>query len=264
MEYKKNLFTVEDGIGIISMNYPKNLNAIDMEMAEELLALLDECENNPEVKVVVIKSAGKAFSAGGDIGYFYDKIKEGGDINMDDLIEKAGLVSLNIKKMSKMVITSVLGAAAGAGANLALSGDFVICAENVKFIQAFINLGLVPDTGGTYLLSKTVGPARAMELCATGRPLTAAEAKEWGLIYQVCAKEELEEATMKLAKKLTRGPLVAYGQLKKQFFEANYADYGRYLSEGEVPTQRVCISSEDFKEGVRAFIEKDKPSFKGE
>ena len=182
---------------------------------------------------------------------------------MDDLIEKAGLVSLNIKKMSKMVITSVNGAAAGAGANLALSGDFVVAADNAKFIQAFINLGLVPDTGGTFLLSKTIGPARAMELCATGRPLGAEEAKAWGLVYQVCPKEELEEQTMKLAKKLTAGPLIAYGALKKQFFEANYADYSRYLAEGEVPTQRTCISSEDFKEGVCAFIEKRKADFQG-
>lgn len=263
MEYRKNLFTIENEIGIISMNFPGNLNAIDMEMVEELLNLLDECEKNPDVKVVVIRSAGKAFSAGGDIGYFYKNIQAGGDINMDDLIEKAGLVSLNMKKMSKMVITSVNGAAAGAGANLALSGDFVVAAENAKFIQAFINLGLVPDTGGTYLLSKTIGPARAMELCATGRPLGAQEAKEWGLVYQVCPKEELEEQTMKLAKKLTSGPLIAYGALKKQFFEANYADYEKYLSAGEIPTQRTCISTEDFKEGVCAFIEKRKAEFQG-
>lgn len=263
MEYKKNLFTIEDHIGIISMNFPGNLNAIDMEMVEELLSLLDECETNPDVKVVVIRSAGKAFSAGGDIGYFYKNIQAGGDINMDDLIEKAGLVSLKMKKMSKMIITSVNGAAAGAGANLALSGDFVVAAENAKFIQAFINLGLVPDTGGTYLLSKTIGPARAMELCATGRPLGAAEAKEWGLVYQVCPKEELEEQTMKLAKALTSGPLIAYGALKKQFFEANYGDYEKYLSEGEIPTQRTCISTEDFKEGVCAFIEKRKAEFQG-
>ena len=121
MEYKKNIFTIDDSIGIIAMNFPSNLNAIDMEMVEELLSILDECEKNPEVKVVVIKSAGKAFSAGGDIGYFYKNIQAGGDINMDDLIEKAGLVSLKIKKMSKMVITSVNGAAAGAGGNTAVS-----------------------------------------------------------------------------------------------------------------------------------------------
>ena len=264
MEYKKNIFTVEDHIGVIAMNFPANLNAIDMEMVEELLSILDECEKNPEVKVVVIKSAVKAFSAGGDIGYFYKNIQAGGELNMDDLIEKAGLVSLNIKKMSKMVITSINGAAAGAGANLALSGDFIVAADNAKFIQAFVNIGLAPDTGGSYLLSKMVGPQRAMELCATGRPLGAEEAKEWGLVYQVCPKEELEEQTMKLAKKLASGPLVSYASIKKQFFEANYADYARYLAEGEVPAQSMCIASKDFKEGVCAFIEKRKAEFIGE
>ncbi len=263
MEYRKNIYEVNDGIASITMNWPKNLNAIDMDMVNELLSLLDSCESDPAVKVVVTKSAAKSFSAGGDIGYFYNNIHAGGEINMDDLIENAGKVSLKMKKMSKMVITSVNGAAAGAGANLALSGDFVVAADNVKFIQAFINLGLVPDTGGTYLLSKSVGFARAMELCATGRPMGAEEAKELGLVYQVCPKEELDEQTMKLAKKLAAGPLVAYKSLKQQFFEANFRDYERYLTEGEAPTQRVCISSEDFKEGVCAFMEKRKPEFKG-
>lgn len=264
MEYRKNLYTCQDGIGRITMNYPKNLNAIDMDMVLELLSLLDECEKDPQVKVVILESGGKAFSAGGDIGYFYDQIKAGGDVNMDDLIERAGLVSLNIKKMSKMVITSVAGAAAGAGANLALSGDFVVCADNTKFIQAFINLGLVPDTGGTYLLSKSIGVAKAMELCATGKPLTADEALSLGLVTEVCPKEELADRTMALARKLCAGPLIAYANLKKQFFEANYTDYKRYLQNGEIPTQRACISSEDFKEGVCAFMEKRKPSFQGE
>ena len=263
MELKKLIYTVEDGIAVITMNYMKNLNAIDEQMADELMYVVDAAEKDPNVKVVVLKGTPKAFSAGGDIGYFYQNIQAGGELNMDDLIERAGQVSLKIKQMSKMVITAVNGAAAGAGANLALSGDFVVAADNVKFIQAFINLGLVPDTGGTYLLSKMIGPAHAMELCATGRPLGVEEAKSWGLVHQVCPKEELADTAMALAKKLAAGPLVAYGALKKQFFEANYADYARYLAEGEVPTQSVCIASEDFKEGVCAFIEKRKANFQG-
>ena len=153
---------------------------------------------------------------------------------------------------------------AGAGANLALSGDFVVCADNVKFIQAFINLGLVPDTGGSYLLSKSIGIAKAFELCATGKPLGAVEAMELGIVNKGCSKDELEETTMALARQISKGPLIAYKNLKKQFFEANYTDYERYLKDGEVPTQRECISSDDFKEGVCAFIEKRKADFKGE
>ena len=178
MELNKIQYTVEDGVGIISMNYMKNLNAIDSQMADELICVVDAAEKDPAVKVVVIKGTEKAFSAGGDIGYFYKLIQDGGDVNMDDLIAKVGVVTDGMKKMSKLVIASVSGAAAGAGFSLALSADFMICAENAKFIMAFVNLGLVPDTGGTYLLAKSIGAARALELCATGRPLSAAEAGE--------------------------------------------------------------------------------------
>lgn len=177
--------------------------------------VVDKAEKDPNVKVLVIKSAGKAFSAGGDIGYFYKLIQAGGEVNMDGLIAKVGIVADGLKKMSKMVITSVSGAAAGAGVSLALGGDFMICAEDAKFLLAFVNLGLVPDTGVTYLLSKAIGTSRTMELAATGRPMGAEEAKELGLAYKVVPVEELEEVTMKFAKKLAAGPLISYKNIKK-------------------------------------------------
>lgn len=263
MELKKIQYTVENGIGIITMNYMKNLNAIDSQMADELIYVVDACGKDPDVKVVVIKGVEKAFSAGGDIGYFYKLIQDGGDVNMDDLIEKVGVVTDGLKKLGKMVIASVSGAAAGAGFSLALSADFIICAENAKFIMAFVNLGLVPDTGGLYLLAKSIGAQRTMELCATGRPLSAQEAKEAGLAYQVVPKEELEDATMKFAAKLANGPLISYKNMKKQMYEACYKDYKDYLAECEVGTQRECAASMDFQEGVKAFVEKRKAVFQG-
>lgn len=263
MELKKLIYTVEDGIATITMNYMKNLNAIDEQMADELMYVVDAVEKDPAVRVVVLKGGQKAFSAGGDIGYFYDLIQAGGEVNMDGLIGKVGVVADGLRRLSKMVITSVAGAAAGAGASLGLAGDFVICADNAKFILAFVNIGLVPDTGVTYLLSKNIGPARTMELAATGRPLGAEEAKSLGLVYQVTTPEELEEATMKLARKLAAGPLISYKNIKRQIYNACYADYKQWLDETEVPTQASCSASLDFQEGCKAFMEKRRAAFTG-
>lgn len=263
MKLEKLQYTVEDGVGVVTMNYMKNLNAIDEQMADELMYIVDTLEKDPNVKVAVFKGSDKAFSAGGDIGFFYQLIKAGGVVNMDGLISKVGAVTDGIKKMSKLVIASVCGAAAGAGVSLALSADFVVCADNAKFIMAFVNLGLVPDTGGAYLLAKELGEKRAMELCATGRPLGAEEAKAAGIVYQVVPKEELDAATMKLAKKFAAGPLLSYKNIKKQIYEASFPDYKKYLDECEVPTQRECAASADFQEGVKAFMEKRKAAFEG-
>ena len=156
MELQKLVYTVENGVAIVTMNYMKNLNAIDEQMADELMYVVDAAEKDPNVKVLVLKGSDRAFSAGGDIGYFYQLIQAGGEVNMDGLIAKVGIVADGLKKMSKMVITSVCGAAAGAGVSLALGGDFMICADNAKFILAFVNIGLVPDTGATYLLNRSI------------------------------------------------------------------------------------------------------------
>lgn len=263
MELKKIVYEVESGIAVITMNYMKNLNAIDEQMADELIHVIDLAEEDKNVKVVVVKGMKKAFSAGGDIGYFYDLIKQGGEINMKPLIEKVGIIVRKVKKSAKMYVTSVSGAAAGAGISLAVLGDFMICADNAKFILAFVNLGLVPDTGAVYLLSKAIGSARTMELAATGRVMDAAEAKGLGLAYKVTAVDELDEVTMKFAAKLAAGPLISYRNIKKQIFDAAYSDLEKWLAESEGPTQHECSNTEDFKEGVKAFMEKRKAQFAG-
>ncbi len=263
MELQKLIYTVEDGVAVVTMNYMKNLNAIDEQMADELMYVVDAAENDPNVKVFVLKGSNKAFSAGGDIGYFYQLIQAGGDVNMDGLISKVGNVADGLKKMSKMVITSVSGSAAGAGVSLALGGDFMICADNAKFILAFVNIGLVPDTGATYLLSKSIGVSRTMELAATGRPLGAEEAKALGLAYKVTTPEDLDDVTMKFARKLAAGPLISYKNIKKQIYDVNYSDYKKWLDETEVPTQRECAASMDFQEGCKAFMEKRQAVFEG-
>lgn len=264
MELTKIRYEVQDGVATIAMDSPANLNAIDELMADELLAALDAADTDPDVKVVVLKGANpKAFSAGGDIGYFYGLIESGGDVDMSGLIDKVGKVAHAMKALNKIIITSVSGAAAGAGASIALAGDFMICADNAKIILAFVKLGLAPDTGVTYLLSRLIGPARTMDLAVTGRPLGAQEALDLGLAYRVTSPEELEAETAKLAAMLVAGPQVAYRNIKRQVYGAAFDDYPDWLSRVEGPAQAECAGTDDFKEGCRAFVEKRPPSFQG-
>lgn len=263
MELVQVQYQVKGRVGWISMCSPWNRNAIDEGMAQALLQALAQCENDPAVRVIVLTGEGKSFSSGGDIGYFSRRMTEGASVELSALARLVGELALSLRKCRKLVITLVNGAAAGAGANLALNGDFVLCGEDTVFLQAFLSLGLVPDTGGGYLLPRTIGPQRTMEYCVLNRPMTAAEAKQLGLIHQVVPRDELIAAGEALAARLADGPTAAYAGLKQQIFSSCFSDYEAYLKNVEGPTQNACAATEDFQEGIRAFMERRRPKFQG-
>ncbi|GAB6107294.1 enoyl-CoA hydratase-related protein [Fusibacter bizertensis] len=259
MTFSKIIYEVHDSIAVIALNSLKNLNAFDEAMIDDVLLALKEAEENAAIRAVVIKGNGLAFSAGGDIGMMYTGIKSG-DLDLESGVNKIALISVAIKKLPKPVIASVHNAVAGAAFNIALACDFCVACEDTKFIQAFVNIGLIPDAGGLYLLSKAVGVNRAIQLGMTGRPVTAKEAQMLGFVSEVCVKEELEEATMKMAKKLSFGPALSYKYMKALIYQSEFSDFESYIK-NEVQAQKTCSQSSDFKEGVSAFVEKRKPSF---
>lgn len=255
MDYTKLSYRVNDGVAWITLNSPKNLNAYDVTMDEEVIKALRRCEDDPSVRVAVLNGDGKAFSAGGGIGAMHAAIKKGGADFSGEVRRIAG-VSMGIKRLSKPVIAAVHGVVAGAAFNIGLACDFCITAENASFMQAFVNIGLIPDAGGLFLLSRAVGANKAVELAMTGRPVSAQEGKALGFVCQIVPPEELESAAAKLA----GGPSASYAEMKRLMWEAQFKDMERYVAE-EVRGQLRCGGTPDFKEVVCAFVEKRKPQY---
>lgn len=262
MEFKKLQYVVneKDRVAVISMDSPKNLNAFDGALIDELVAAFKMSEEDASVRAVVLNSTGRAFSAGGDIGAMYKGIKSG-DLQFGDDIEKMAQVSLAIKRLTKPVVAACNGAVAGAGFNVALACDYVVAAEDASFIQAFVNIGLIPDAGGLYLLTRAVGVNKATELAMTGRPVTAEEGARLGFVAQVTKAEELQAAAYKAAKRFAAGPAESFAQMKRLIMETDFKEFETYIKE-EVKSQTICGDTEDFKEGVSAFVEKRRPNYK--
>lgn len=252
------IYKVSDRIATITMNRPKSLNSMSLDLVEGFIRSLQEAETDSQVRVVVVTGSGRAFSAGGDLK------------TLDDLhtteerrqfIVKVGTMVKLIHDMSKPVIAMVNGVAAGAGFNLALACDMAYAADNAKFIQSFVNVGLSPDCGGFYYLAKAVGMAKAKELMLTARPVGAQEAEHLNLVNGVFAQEELEAATMKLAARLAEAAPLAVAMTKKAV-----NDYSASLEETltfESLASSSLLGTVDFKEGVTAFAEKRAPRFLG-
>lgn len=256
-EEKPILVKVDEGICWITLNRPDKLNCLTGEMHEQICEALDEAEADVSVGCIVITGAGnRAFSAGADISH----LEKFSHDEANDFSEKGHKTLTNIISHSKPVIAAVNGYALGGGCELAMACDFRIVSEKARFGQPEINIGLVPGWGATQILPRTIGPAKAKEMIMTGAMLDAQEAQRIGLINKVVKAEELEEEVRAFAASLSHGPGLALMEAKR------LVNLSLEISDGltaEANAFSKLFSTEDFKEGVAAFKEKRKPSFKG-
>ena len=250
------IYNVENHIATITLNDPKSLNAFSTPMKSAIISALQEAEADADVRVIILQGAGGNFSSGGDIkemlsdGLEREALSE----KLKSMVEGAGEVSLLLRKIHKPIIAKLEGAVAGAGMNLALTAD------NAKFVQAFVHIGLVPDAGGIYLLNELVGPAKTTELIMLGDKISAQDMADLNLVNQVVSSDELDEAVLKLANRLTQLPATALTTMKHLINTHAYMGLNEAL-DMEVHQQARLAKTDDFIEGITAFIEKRKPVY---
>jgi len=254
------LFELKKNVGVINLNRPEKFNSFNREMALLLQQTLDDCEKNNQVRCIYITGNGKAFCAGQDLGEVigenpatFDKI----------LIEHYNPIVTRIRNIGKPIVCAVNGVAAGAGANIALCCDIVVANKNASFIQAFSKIGLIPDSGGTYFLPRLIGFQKASALMMLGDKVTAVDAERIGMIYKYFPAESFADDSFKIAETLAQMPTLAFAFTKQalnQSLQNNLTE--QLLLEDKL--QNKAAVTEDYQEGVNAFLEKRLPNFKGE
>jgi len=252
------LFHIQDAIGFITLNRPEKFNSFNREMAFQMQESLDACKQE-DIRAVYITGAGKAFSAGQDIS---ELVGENRIEIKQILAEHYNPIVTRIRKLEKPVIAAVNGVAAGAGANIALCCDVVVAAAGASFIQAFSKIGLIPDSGGTYFLPRLIGWQKASALAMLGDKVPASEAERIGMIYKVIADEQFETESKKIVAILAAMPTKGLAYTKQLLNMSFHTDYMEQLAEEDVFQQRAAIT-DDYKEGINAFLEKRQPQFKG-
>ena len=247
-------------MGEITLNRPGSYNSFNREMALAFQAALNDCAHDENIRCVVITGEGKAFCAGQDLVEVTTPELHPGFKKI--LEEHYCPIILKIRNMEKPVVAAVNGVAAGAGANIALACDIVVASERASFIQAFSAIGLVPDSGGTFFLPRLVGFQKALAISMLGDKINAEEAERMGMIYKVFPPDDFVEKTKQLAQRLANMPTKGLALTKKLFNASMNNDLNTQL-ELENKYQIEASNTEDYEEGVRAFLEKRKPVFKG-
>lgn len=251
---------IENGVATLTLNRPEVFNSFNREMAFLLQKELDACGSNDSVRAIVLTGNGKAFCAGQDLKEVTDPDLNPGFKKI--LEEHYNPIITKIRAINKPVIAAVNGVAAGAGANIALACDIVIAHEKVSFIQAFSKIGLVPDSAGTFFLPRLIGFGKASALMMLGDKVSATEAERLGMIYKVTTLEEFEDEVQKIAITLAQMPTKALG-MTKQLLNASMSNTLEEQLALESKLQIEAAQSEDYAEGVSAFVGKRKPEFKG-
>ncbi|HIA10527.1 MAG TPA: 2-(1,2-epoxy-1,2-dihydrophenyl)acetyl-CoA isomerase [Flavobacteriales bacterium] len=258
MDYKLIKFDISNAVAKITLNRPDVLNSFNKAMSAEVQDALDQCAGDNAVRAVLLTGEGRGFCAGQDLEEAMSP-----DTKIEDIVRTTyNPMVLKIRELEKPVICAVNGVAAGAGANIAFGCDLTLAASSAKFIQSFIKIGLIPDSGGTHILPRLVGMQRAAAMTMLGDKLTAEEAQHLGLIYRVVVDEQLMEEATALAEKLAQMPTVGLGLTKRGLNNGLKVDLATQL-EFEAGIQAEAASSEDYKEGVNAFLEKRAPNYTG-
>jgi len=255
MSYETILYTVTDGVGQITLNRPDKLNSLNSKMHKELIDVLGTAEKDPNVRCLVITGAGRGFCAGQDL-----ESVGGGPIG--EIVRKYYNVWVTkLRSMEKPVLAAVNGVAAGAGCSLALASDMIIMSDKASYVQAFVKIGLVPDSGASYMLPRLIGYHKAMELALFGEKVSAHEALELGLCNRVVPEAEFHDMVNNWAHRLAKGPK-AMGLIKRQFARGIERSLAEVL-ELEAYNQEAAGATEDCREGIAAFLEKREAKFTG-
>jgi 2-(1,2-epoxy-1,2-dihydrophenyl)acetyl-CoA isomerase len=252
------VFEIRDAIGVITLNRPDKLNVFNREMALLMQEKLDDCKND-DLRCVYITGAGKGFSAGQDLAEVTQPDARGFD---RILSEHYNPIVQRIRQLEKPVVAAVNGVAAGAGANIALCCDVVIATRSASFIQAFSKIGLIPDSSGSYMLPRLIGWQKASALMMLGERVSAEEAERIGMIYKFFPDETFAENAMNIAKYLSQMPTKGLAYTKRVLNSSMTASFEEQLKQEDI-FQMKAAQTEDYKEGVRAFMEKRKPNFQG-